>query len=213
MSNFVQAWVVQEKPAFQGFNEFISTRMTEAITRSIPEWMKRTLLSKADGKPVELVLPWGTFRAEVKVVGEGTNITPTYEPSKRFLEMLNADDSTKRTADYQESFDDEYTKLFRDWLAWGTFDPDEKNAPAKEKGARIDPEEVEYFLDSFMRLMVSLARDHHRDGKEFDLDINAEFDHGRYTFEYVGDETKVRFTPSKAFKQYLKNDAIIADAA
>lgn len=203
--NFVQSWVAQEKPAFHGFNEFISARMTEAIVRGLAEKMKRDLFSEQKS---EVVLPWGTFRAEVKTVGEGTNITPTYEPSKRFLEMLNADDSNKRTADYQDVFDDEYTKLFRDWLAWGEFDPDEKNAPTKEKGARIDPDEVEYFLDSFMRLMVSLARDHHRDGKEYDLDINGEFDHGRYTFEYVGDDTKVKFIPSKAFKQYLKNDAV-----
>ncbi|MCM1531878.1 MAG: hypothetical protein NC114_06360 [Ruminococcus flavefaciens] len=204
MSNFVSAWVAQEKPAFQGFNEFISTRMTESVTRTICETLKRQMLSN---HKAELEMPWGVFSAEVKTVGEGTNITPTFEPSKRFLEMLNADDN-KRTADFQENFDDEFVKLFRDYLAWGVYDPDEKNAPAKEKGARIDPEEVEYFLDSFMRLMVSLARDHQRDGKEYYLDINAEFDHGRYTFEYVGDDIKVKFTPSKAFKQYLKNDAV-----
>ena len=209
MANFVEAWVAQEKPAFQGFNEFISTRMTETVTRTITEWMRRRLLSN---NKVELEMPWGTFRAEVKAVGEGTNITPTFEPSKRFLEMLNADDN-KRTADYQENFDEDYVKMFRDYLAWGVYDPDEKNAPAKEKGARVEPEEVEYFLDSFMRLMVSLARDHFRDGKEYDLAINAEFDHGQYTFEYVGDETKVKFTPSKAFKQALKNDAVASDAA
>lgn len=208
MSNFVQSWVAQEKPAFAGFNEFIATRMTESVTRTIARKMKADLLST--GK-AELEMPWGTYSAEVKAVGEGTNITPTWEPSKRFLEMLNADDN-KRTADYQEKFDDEYVKMFRDYLAWGTYDPDEKNAPAKEKGARIDPEEVEYFLDSFMRLMVSLARDHHRDGKDYDLDINAEFDHGRFTFEYVGDDTKVKFTPSKAFKQSLKNDAVGEEA-
>lgn len=204
MADFVEAWVAQEKPSFQGFNSFISTRITESVTRTIAAKMQRDLLS--NGK-AELEMPWGTFRAEVKTVGEGTNITPTFEPSKRFLEMLNADD-TKRTADYQENFDNEFMTMFRDYVAWGVYDPDEKNAPAKEKGARLEPEEAEYFLDSFMRLMVSLARDHHRDGKDFYLDINAEFDHGRYTFEYEGDVTKVKFTPSKAFKQALKNDAV-----
>lgn len=208
MANFIGTWVAQEKPAFAGFNEFVATRMCESITRTIPRRMKQDLT--ATGK-AELEMPWGTYRAEVKKVGEGTNITPTWEPSKRFLEMLNATD-TKRTADYQEHFDEEYTKMFKDYLAWGVYDPDEKNAPAKEKGARLDPEEVEYFLDSFMRLMVSLARDHHRDGKDYDLDINAEFDFGRFTFEYEGDDTKVKFTPSKAFKQSLKNDGV-AEAA
>lgn len=207
MSILTEGWVAQEKSSFKGFCKFVATRMTGDMGISIAETLRRQLLSESTAK---VEVPWGTFKAEVKTIGESTNITPTFEPSKRFKEMLNSTQPGQRTADYQTQFDPNLIKIFQDYLAWGTVDPEKEGGPTKEKGAHVSDDDAAYFYDSFMRIMTSLAKDHQRDGKEFHLQVNDEFDHGEYVFEYHDDNIDVKFVPSKNFKQYLKNDNLAA---
>lgn len=202
-------WMSQEKNSFSNFNEFIATRLEDGIFRSIAEKMKNDL--KATGES-SLQLPWGTYTAEAKAAGEGGNITPAFEPSKAFMKALN-DDSGNARDRRQDSFDSEYTKLFKDYVAYGYFYPEDvKNAPAKDKGLKMSDTEVDYFLNGFAQVMTTIARDRQRDGKIYRLEINAGFPHGAFDFEYRDDEIKVKFVPSKVFKQYLKDDDI-ANAA
>lgn len=201
-TKWVEGWSNQEENSFTGFTNFISNRMTGSINVSVVEHLKRCL---AAGKPARIELPFGVFEAKVKAVGEGTNVSVSYEPSKLFIDMLNTDE------DYSQiSIDKDYSKLVQEWLAYGYFDADDRpDLPAREKGTRIDLEEVDYFIHSMGRLMATMAKDHQRDGKEFTLPFTEEFDFGEYTFTYEGDEIRPSFTASKAFKQELKNDSVL----
>lgn len=207
MSNITTTtWMAQEKSSFENFNEFISIRLEDGIFRALAEKMKTDCHAKKESR---VALPWGTYSAEVKLSGEGGNITPTWEPSKNFLKLLN-DDSGVNHDRRQDTFDPEYVQLFKDYVAYGYFYPDKvKNAPAKDKGLRMSDEEVDYFLNGFMQVMATIARDKQRAGKTYRLEIDEGFPHGSFDFEYTDDgEIRVTYVAHKVFKQYLKDDAV-----
>ena len=204
----INSWMTQEKASFENFNEFIAIRLQDGIFRSLAEKMKLDLAKKGS---TSVTLPWGTFSAEVKVAGEGGNITPSFEPSKAFMRMLT-DDSDSAISRNQDTFDPDYVKLLKDYVAYGTFDPD-SGAPAREKGIRMSDDEVDYFLNSYCHMLVQIARDKQRDGKTFRLNIEEGFNHGVFEFEYVDDDNiKVKFVADKAFKMYLKDDEAASKA-
>lgn len=209
-STTINAWIAQEKVAFENFNEFIALRLEDGIFRSLAEAMRNQLQKK---KSAEITLPWGTYSAEVKGSAEGGNITPTFEPSKAFLKMLNKDDKDHDLR--QDSFDPEYVQLLKDYVAHGFFYPDSKDhegQPDKEKGLRMGDDEVDYFLNGYAQVLVTIARDKNRSGKTYRLEIDEAFPHGSFDFEYTDDDVSVKFVPHKVFKQYLKDDSI-ADKA
>ena len=207
MSKTIETWMALEKASFENFNEFIAIRLEDGIFRAIAEKMKNDIASKGEST---LDLPWGTYHAEVKAAGEGGNITPSWEPSKAFMKMLNDDANRDRR---QDSFDAEYVQLFKDYVAYGYFYPDEvKDAPAKDKGLRMGDDEVDYFLNNYAQVLATIARDKQRSGKMYRLEIDEGFPHGSFDFEYDDDEIKVKFVAHKVFKQYLKDDEVASKA-
>lgn len=202
-------WMTQEKPSFSNFNEFIAIRLEDGIFRALAEKMKNDIRTNGISS---VQLPWGTYTAEAKAAGEGGNITPAFEPSKAFLKMLNDDSGSARDR-RQDTFDSEYAQLFKDYVAYGYFYPEEvKDAPAKDKGLKMSDTEVEYFLNGFAQVMSTIARDKQRSGKIYRLEIDAGFPHGAFDFEYKDDEIKVKFVAGKVFKQYLKDDDVASAA-
>ena len=116
----------------------------------------------------------------------------------------------------QDSFDDTFMKLFKDFVAYGFFNPEDPANKAKidqNKGVRLTDNEAEYFLNEYGLMLVSVGREKQMDGKIFPLEINETFPHGTYNFEYDDDEIKVTFVPDKVFKQILKDDSVAATAA
>lgn len=212
----IKAFVAQEHNNFENFTPPLARRFEEGIMRSLAETMRQQLAKKGSA---EVALPWGIFRAEVVTKGEGTNITPTWEPTKAFLKCLNTPsmDIAERTETLnQDSFDDTFMKLFKDFVAYGFFNPEDPANKAKidqNKGVRLTDNEAEYFLNEYGLMLVSVGREKQMDGKIFSLEINETFPHGTYNFEYDDDEIKVTFVPDKVFKQILKDDAAAATAA
>ena len=210
MSITIQTWQAQEKVAFENFNEFIAIRLEDGLFRALAEAMRNQLQKN---KTAEITLPWGTYSASIKGSAEGGNITPTFEPSKSFLKMLNTDDKEREI--HQDSFDPEFTKLFKDYVAHGYFYPEDKsneNRPDREKGMRMGDDEVDYFINGYAQVLITIARDKNRSGKTYRLEIDEGFPHGSFDFEYTDDTVSMTFVPHKVFKQYLKDDTI-ADKA
>ena len=205
----IKAFVAQEHNNFENFTPPLAARFEEGITRSIAEVMRRQL--KRNGS-AELALPWGIFRAEFVTKGEAGNVTPTWEPSKAFLKCLNTpnmDPAERSETINQDSFDEEYMKLFKDWVGYGMFDPEAPENKAKadqNKGVKLTDNEAEYFLNEYALVLIGIGREKQMDGKIFSLEINNGFPHGKYNFEYDDDDIKVTFTPDKVFKQILKDD-------
>ena len=213
MTPTITTWIQQEKASFDNFNDFVAIRLEDGIFRALAEKMSIDIKAK---KSSTVVLPWGTYTADVKAVGEGGNITPAFEPSKQFKRLLNDDGAVSRDL-RQESFDPEYTQLLKDYVAYGYFYPDSNtDTPAQEKGIRLTDDEVDYFLNGYMDVLVTIARDKNRAGKTYRLEIDEGFPHGAFDFEYTdgdkGDAVSVKFIPSKVFKQYLKNDDVATRA-
>ena len=212
----IKAFVAQEHNNFENFTPPLARRFEEGIMRALAETMRQQLAKKGSA---EVGLPWGIFRAEVVTKGEGTNITPTWEPTKAFIKCLNTPsmDIAERTETMnQDSIDDTLMKLFKDFVAYGFFNPEEPANKAKidqNKGVRLTDNEAEYFLNEYGLMLVSVGREKQMDGKIFPLEINETFPHGTYNFEYDDDEIKVTFVPDKVFKQILKDDAVAATAA
>lgn len=212
----IKAFVAQEHNNFENFTPPLARRFEEGIMRALAETMRQQLAKKGSA---EVALPWGIFRAEVVTKGEGTNITPTWEPTKAFIKCLNTPsmDIAERTETLnQDSFDDTFMKLFKDFVAYGFFNPEDPANKAKidqNKGVRLTDNEAEYFLNEYGLMLVSVGREKQMDGKIFSLEINETFPHGTYNFEYDDDEIKVTFVPDKVFKQILKDDAVAATAA
>ena len=209
MTPTITAWINQEKASFDNFNDFVAIRLEDGMFRALAEKMANDIAAK---KSSSVTLPWGTYTADAKSVGEGGNITPAFEPSKLFKKMLNDDGAVSREL-RQESFDPEYSQLFKDYVAYGYFHPDTtQDTPAYEKGLRLTDDEVDYFLNDYLDVLVGIAKDKQRAGKTYRLEIDEGFPHGSFDFEYSDegkDETiSVKFVPSKTFKQYLKNDDV-----
>jgi len=200
----------REKTAFENFNEFIGSRLEDGILRSIPERMRQQLQKTGEAS---VTVPWGTYSAVVKETAEGGNITPTWEPSKAFIKLLNSDDRDKDLR--QDTFDPEYVQLVKDYVAYGYFYPDAKENEGRsdrEKGLRMGDDEIDYFLNGYMDVLVSIARDKARNGKTYRLEIDDSCPHGSFDFVYSDDEIKVKFVPHKVFKQMLKDDEMAAAA-
>lgn len=210
----IKTWVNQERNAFENFTAVLAARFEEAIFRALTMAMRNKI--KRDGRAV-IELPWGTYTAELISKGEAGNITPAWTPSKAFIKLLNGnlekgkEDSIDAIA--QESFDEEFEKLFRDFAAYGYFYPEQnKDKSPKAKGVRLTDDEVNYFLNGYAMVLATIAKDKQRDGKIFRLEINNGFPHGAFDFEYDDDEIKVTFVADKVFKQILKDDAAAASA-
>ena len=206
VSTTVDTWLAMEEGNFDHLTPFVMIRLEDGILRSIAKKMGDDLKTK---KSTSVELPWGTYSAEVKESGEGTNITPTFEPSKRFIKLINEDSENLNYR--QDSFDPDYVKLLIEYVAEGKYDSENSDTPPKTKGMRIDDTEVDYFLNSYMQMLATLAREHRRPGKIYPLEIDGVFPHGRFDFIYKDDNTEVKFTPHKVFKQYLKNDEAATD--
>ena len=202
----INAWVNQEKSGFDNFTAYVATSLQNAVMAAIP----KTLADKIDkGDDAVVEVPWGTYSATVKKVGEATNVTPSFVPARAFVKALNDDEShhNYKVGD----MDPDLVKNISDYLAWGRFGtPTEKEMLDLNKGMRLDiPEELEYVLASYEQLLVTLARDHQRSGKEYELEVEtSDVNHGKFIFKYDDDEIVVRFEPSTAFKQQLKRDDI-----
>lgn len=202
-----KTWIELEKPSFRNFNEFIACRLEDGIFRSIAEKMKNAL--QATGS-VKLELPWGTYSAEAKDIGEGGNITPVFESKKAYMNMLNDDSIENKEKAHQDEFDPEFIQLFCDYVAYGEFYPElNGGASTKEKGIKMREDECDYFLNNFGLVIAKIANDKARDGKIYRLEINNCFPHGSFDFEYDEDGvTAMKFVPHKVFKQYLKDDEV-----
>lgn len=214
MTPTINGWIAQEKSAFDNFNDFVAIRLEDGIFRALAEKMKNDIAAK---KTSVIALPWGTYTADIKVVGEAGNITPAFEPSKLFKKLLNDDGAVSRDL-RQESFDPEYVKLFQDYVAFGYFYPDTNpDVPGVEKGLRLTDDEVDYFLNGYLDVLVTIGRDKQRAGKTYRLEIDEGFPHGSFDFVYndtdKDDSIEVKFVPSKSFKQYLKNDTLASGSA
>ena len=210
----IRAWVDQEKNAFENFTAILAARFEEGWTRALARAMKMQLVSKGHA---EIKLPWGTYFAEAVTKGEAGNIAPKWEPSKGFLKILNDDmDQSARSACLtQDEFDKDFMKGFKDFVAYGFFDPEDpknKDRLEKNKGVRLTDDEADYFLNEYALMLCNLAKDKQRDGKIFRVEINNSFPHGCFDFEYDDDEIKVRWTADKTFKQILKDDEAAAKA-
>ena len=208
----ITAYVNLEKNSFAEFNEFHAIRIEDAAFRGLAEKMKTDLKTKGSSR---VVLPWGTYTAKALAVGESGNITPVFEPSKNFITLLNDDAETYSDRDIrQEQFDPDYLKLFRDYVAYGYFYPeDTKDAPDDAvRGMWLSEEDMDWLLNEWMYMLAGLARDKQRVGKIYNVEVDEGFPHGRFDFKYGEEKIDVTFTPSKTFKQYLKDDDTAARA-
>lgn len=216
MNITIRKFVEQEKNNFENFTPPLASRFEEGITRALAEAMRQQL--KKSGS-AEIALPWGTFRAEFVSKGEAGNVTPTWEPSKAFLKCLNTpnmDTAERSETINQDTFDEDYMKLFKDFVAYGVFYPDapeNKGKVDQNKGVKLTDNEAEYFLNEYALVLVGIGREKQMDGKIFTLEVNETFPHGRYNFEYDDDDIKVTFVADKVFKQILKDDDAAATAA
>lgn len=208
----IKTWCDRERGSFDNFTPMLASRFEEAILRSILRVLRSQADSDKDGS-AELVLPWGTYRVETKTVGEAGNRNVSWDPSKGFDKLLNGgsmDNVQQLETITQDEFDAEFTKAFRDFVAYGMFDPDapenkEKIANLK-KGVRLTDEEVVYFLNSFAVVLATIGKDKQREGKIFRLEVNNGFPHGYFDFEYDDERISVKWTADKVFKQMLKDD-------
>lgn len=208
MTPTISTWINQEKTAFDNFTDFVAIRLEDGIFRALAEKQANDIKAK---KSSIVVLPWGTYTADIKAAGETGNITPVFEISKQFKKLLKDDGDAMDLR--QESFDPEYVQLLKDYVAYGYFYPESaQDVPAHEKGLRLTDDEVDYFLNGYMNVLVTIARDKQRSGKTYRLEIDEGFPHGAFDFEYSDDgkdeDIKVKFVPSKVYKQYLKNDEV-----
>lgn len=204
----IKTWVNQEHNSFENFTNVLAARFEEAIFRALAKKMRNDLVNK--GK-AEVTLPWGTYRADIKTKGEAGNIAPTWEPTKGFIKLLNGDmDAKERNECFtQDEFDPEFTELFRDWVAYGFFypnAPENKDRVSKNKGVKLDDDEIVYFLNGYATVLATIAKDKQRDGKIFRLEIDNGYPHGSFDFEYDDDEIRVTWVADKVFKQILKDD-------
>lgn len=209
----IDAWEQQEKNSLITFKAEVASRLEEAIFQALTEAMREQLAT--DGK-AEIALPWGTYRAEVKETGEGVNITPTWEPSKGFIKLLNGDDDQNREISILDDFDETFLKYFRNYAAYGFLHPDSdenKDKIPENKGIMLRDDEIGYILNGYANVLATLAKDHQHNGKMFALEINNGYPHGTFEFDYDDDEINVRFVPDKTFKQILKNDEYALRAA
>lgn len=211
----IRTWMDQEKNSFDNFKEPIATRFEGAICRATLEYLRRAMKKTGEAS---IQLPWGTHRVTTKVKGDTGNITPSWEPSKGFLKALNGDFDGESVADciMQDEFDPQFFKLFRDYVAYGFFDPDapeNKDRTNINKGVKLSDDEAVYFLNSWAQVLITIAKDKQRDGKVFRLEVNAEFPFGIFSFEYDDDEIKPTFVYDKVAKQILKDDDAASAAA
>jgi len=210
----INTWVNLENGSFHNFFPEVAELLESGWCRALTETLR---LGLKDSNKVSVELPWGTYTAELIQKGEAGNITPSWEPSKRFMTLLNGDlsKSDKDTVN-QETFDPTFVRLFTDWITHGRFYPEgakNKEKTEKHKGIKLSDDEVNYVLNSYGMMLASIAKDKQRDGKIFPLEINGTFPHGRFDFEYDDDKITPTFVADKVFKQLLKDDAAAASAA
>lgn len=204
----IKTWVNQESAMFDNFTVPMATRFEEGIFKSIAQYLREVLHAKGHA---ECKMPWGTYTADMVVKGETANINVSWEPSKGFLKILNGenmDNAQKVELITQDEFDPAYMTLFRDYVAYGFFNPnapENKDRANKNKCVRLTEEQAIYFLNSWALVLATIGKEKQRDGKLFRLEVNTTFAHGFFDFDY-DDEIKVTFTADKAFKQILKDD-------
>ena len=201
-------WVNLEKDAFDDFNEYVSNTIEDGMFRAMAEYFHVKLLNSDHA---ELEMPWGTYTAEFKYRGDAGVVQIDWTPSKGFKNLLNDESgsSNKFDRNYQDSFDPEYVKLFTDYVAYGMFypeKPENKEKAAKQRGIALSDSEVTYFLNGYALVLYNIAKDKQRDGKIYRLEINHNYPHGTFDFEYTDDGIKVTYTAHKVFKQACKND-------
>lgn len=204
----IKTWVAQEKNAFHNFREELAKLLEESMLRALAE---RLRIGLKDDNKAAVELPWGTYSAEFVQRGETGNVTPKWEPSEGFMNLLNGDLGRGDAGGVnQEVFDERYVELFTDWLTHGRFyevGAKNKEKTEKRKGLVLGADEVSYFLNGYAYVLATIAKDKQRDGKIFSLEINSTFPHGRFDFEYDDDKIIPVFVPDKVFKQLLKDDA------
>jgi hypothetical protein len=211
----IKAFVDLERGNFENFNNVLASRFEEAWSRALVIAMRIQLKTKDHA---EITLPWGTYSADNVAKGEAGNIAPKWEPAKGFLKILNddiSDQSDRAAIINQDEFDPTFMKLFKDFVAYGFFNPEapeNKDRVSKNKGVRLSDDEADFFLNEYALMLCNLAKDKQRDGKIFRLEINNSYPHGCFDFEYDDNDIKVRWTADKIFKQCLKDDEAAAKA-
>ena len=213
----IKTWVLQEKRNFDDFHEFVASRFEEGMFRALGELMHRDVMATGMS---EVALPWGTYSAEIRNTGDGGVINISWEPSKAFRSLLDGGDNedlAKYKKNYQDEFNPTFVKLFRDFVAYGIFDPElpeNKEEAAKNHCIMLEDAEVTYFLNSYALVLYTIAKDKQRDGKIFRLELNSHYPHGVFEFDYKdGGKIDVSFVPNKVFKQIVKDDTASKMAA
>lgn len=208
----IEAWEAREKNSLIDFKPEIASRVEEAIYKALTETMRLQL--HKDGH-AEVPLPWGTYSADYKDMGDTANVTPVWVPTKGFMKLLNSKEDGKDTV-ILDSFNPVFLQLFKDYTAYGYLYPhsdENKDKIPKNKGLALDPDEVAYLLNGYADVLATLAKDHAHNGKMFILEINNGFPHGQFRFEYDDNEISVTFQADKVFKQLLKDDEAALKAA
>ena len=208
MSNLTtDVWVRQESNSLRNFKGFIAERLEEGILRAITETLRDKL--KADGESAKLEMPWGTYRVDIVQKGDTENITPSWEPSDKFMKLLNGDENSRDVV-LQSEFDPTFLEYFDNFTKYGDTNPgtqeERDKIPAHKKGLALGPGDINYMLNGYANVLATLAKDKQSNGKIFNLEINNGFAHGIFKFEYDDNEISVKFVPDKVFKQMLKDD-------
>lgn len=210
MKSTIETFAAQEKSQFRTISEYVLTLIEEGIFKSIQESLRRQLVK---GDTASETVPWGTYTATQQGGANGGNININLSLNEDFQDALNDPKGVK--AMYQEEFSEMFMKLFTDYVMYGRFFTDEteseKTAPGIVTGVRLSEFLKEYFPNTYGAMILKAARDHRADGEVYKITLCDNVPHGTMEFEYNGDDVTVTFVADKAFKQYLKNDAM-ADA-
>jgi len=204
----IRTWAELEKTNFNSWLPSVAGYFQCCIYTSIAAYLIKHGSAK---KATSLVLPWGTFTSNV--TDKVSDIEWTM--SKNFDKLLNGDSDllNKSTRNYQTDFDDEFTEMMNDVLteneySFGKSDSSASGEPAKvDKGINLQNCEVSYFLNSYLVMLATVAKEKEHDGKEYTLPITG---FGEYRFDYDDGHITPHFIPSKEFKQKMKCDEFIA---
>ena len=206
MEKTVDRFVVDMKSQFSNFTPFIATRVEGGILKGAFETLRQKLVDpKNKDSKASLELPFGTITAEIRTKNDVDNINVGIDFSKDFIRALNGEIESV----WQDTYDDLFIKNFMDYVSYGFFDPDseehKKLVEKVTKCLKMKEPERDFFPNAWTNSIVNMVKDKQRDGKIFNLDLDAVWDAGTMTFEFNENSITPTFNASKTAKQYLKN--------
>ena len=202
-------WLGINKGRVRDFKEFTAVRLEDSILGGLLEALKHHAAAGGGSVP----MPWGTFTVEV-----GKAIECSFEPTKKFVKMITDEESELEPEDYLTKFDEKFSEAFDNIVRYGDVKGEDPENP-QAIGYKLTEDQKEYLINDYTRVLATMARNHQHPGKIYPLNIDdAYYPHGRYDFEWsenAAGELKVTvtFTPSKPFKQELKNDDLVTATA